>query len=963
MCYLDLGYNKLTGRIPQDLFWHKLKYLYMDYNSLTGQLPANFTLLQSIEYFTLNHNQLSGPISSSLGDCRTLRSLDLAENYLTGSLPNNFQYLSNLRMFKMNLNYLVGVVPWYIGDYWDLKQLFLADNFFHGSLPVELNQLTALDHIELQRNLMTGPLSHFIAGNFTNMKIISLSYNRFHGSLTSLNSFAFMSSLESIFLQDNFLTGTIPSTIFSIRSLTALSFGSNCLSGSIPLAVCASNLSILALDGIRTAAACRSKLLPGLGIGTYSLDKTMQGGVPPCLFDMPSLQVLHLSGNGLMGSIPAHVISPTLRHISLSNNLLTGPIPRTIQRNNMLYLDLAYNKLDGTLDDAMRFDSSGFLRLQNNRLSGRLPQSIMELQNISVLEGNLFDCGMVNSNLPPHDHETRSFHCGSNPLYRAFILLAAFLITFLAVYRAAASCRTQDTAIWRELWSAFASTPAVLAHQRSPVAAAFSHLMTDVRRLSWYLSVFIAAVLQPVYLVCSLYHPMYAEGYAWTASLPFLNGRTVFHALIPTFLVVLLVLVAAFQSIATIRTEAIASRQQHSTAEANGTTAQFLGLVVCVTLVNIFVVVSINFFYFLEYARNAGNDLLLIQIAVSFFKMVWNKYLLVRFMLFFRPYCYGHQLSDLLDRNEIYCLSLLVLLNNIVVPCLATAYLDPQCMYFAFHQSDEVQVSIAYQQCSSWSYLNKDCYSYTTIDGGSSYNPPFFYRYQCTFQMVITYIPIFVITFALITFVNPLLALLLKSLHNHFSPQSVCSRFVRLLLPPLMKPLPSDDLETTQENFYLHKHVIISDLVSYFAITVIFGAVYPPLAIVGSCGIFSYTYFYEKHMNQLLLLSTADQLPIYEKTISEEMIDFDSILFTLFALLPLIACAAYGGMLIDVLDQDRRPGDVWTCIAASLLPLLLWGYIHWDRSLARSVEGYTRCLVERRHQAMRLSEIEFAAKE
>src|ERR1700739_680681 len=98
---------------------------------------------------------------------------------------------------------------------------------------------------------------------------------------------------------------------------------SNCFTGSIPLEICdAKHLLTLSLDGLRSASSCQNRFFPSSwGINSYWLDGAIEGGIPSCLFELPNLGILHLSGNGFSGSFPSIDFADTnLTDLSLSNN-------------------------------------------------------------------------------------------------------------------------------------------------------------------------------------------------------------------------------------------------------------------------------------------------------------------------------------------------------------------------------------------------------------------------------------------------------------------------------------------------------------------------------------------------------------------------------------------------------------------------------------------------------------------
>jgi hypothetical protein len=163
----------------------------------------------------------------------------------------------------------------------------------------------------------------------------------------------------------------------------------------------------------------------------FTVTRFMQGTIPPCFYELSSLGLLHLSGNGFTGTIPSVLnMSLALRDISLSHNLLTGTIPREIQLREWFHLDLSYNKLDGTLSSWFhKIPVNGSLSLEVNRISGNIPSSLLDTQTISILDGNIFQCDAWGTNLPKTDPEYNNYICGSdnvNDILYAWI--AVFLV-------------------------------------------------------------------------------------------------------------------------------------------------------------------------------------------------------------------------------------------------------------------------------------------------------------------------------------------------------------------------------------------------------------------------------------------------------------------------------------------------------------------------------------------------------
>ncbi|KAM3196826.1 hypothetical protein ACQJBY_072492 [Aegilops geniculata] len=89
---IDLSFNQLTGRIPQEIVvLDALINLNLSWNRLSGKIPNNLGALQALESLDLSRNMLSGGIPSTLSDITYLSYLDLYDNNLTGRIPSGRQ--------------------------------------------------------------------------------------------------------------------------------------------------------------------------------------------------------------------------------------------------------------------------------------------------------------------------------------------------------------------------------------------------------------------------------------------------------------------------------------------------------------------------------------------------------------------------------------------------------------------------------------------------------------------------------------------------------------------------------------------------------------------------------------------------------------------------------------------------------------------------------------------------------
>ncbi|XP_047965727.1 MDIS1-interacting receptor like kinase 1-like [Salvia hispanica] len=85
---LDFSVNFLHGTIPTDLFQLRLlEYLSLGYNVLSGKLPEQVQVYR-LEVLNLTHNNLHGTVPKSITDLTRIRTLDLSDNELSGDVES-----------------------------------------------------------------------------------------------------------------------------------------------------------------------------------------------------------------------------------------------------------------------------------------------------------------------------------------------------------------------------------------------------------------------------------------------------------------------------------------------------------------------------------------------------------------------------------------------------------------------------------------------------------------------------------------------------------------------------------------------------------------------------------------------------------------------------------------------------------------------------------------------------------
>jgi hypothetical protein len=120
--------------------------------------------LRYLQNLSLAHNQLSGPIPSSLGKVESLESLDLSHNQFSGAIPAELGKLDNLVVLYLSHNQISGVIPVTFGNLSKLDELDLSHNQLRGPVP---ESVTHVDQRRLWGNQLEGTITTNGQGPFT----------------------------------------------------------------------------------------------------------------------------------------------------------------------------------------------------------------------------------------------------------------------------------------------------------------------------------------------------------------------------------------------------------------------------------------------------------------------------------------------------------------------------------------------------------------------------------------------------------------------------------------------------------------------------------------------------------------------------------------------------------------------------------------------------------------------------
>jgi len=113
-------------------------HLYLSGNQITGEISSEIGQLINLEHLHLFNNQLTGEIPSEIGQLINLENLQLFNNQLIGEIPGSIGDLINLNSLVLYNNQLTGEIPSEIGNLINVNYLYLNDNQLSGEVPFEI---------------------------------------------------------------------------------------------------------------------------------------------------------------------------------------------------------------------------------------------------------------------------------------------------------------------------------------------------------------------------------------------------------------------------------------------------------------------------------------------------------------------------------------------------------------------------------------------------------------------------------------------------------------------------------------------------------------------------------------------------------------------------------------------------------------------------------------------------------
>ncbi|CAL9186685.1 unnamed protein product [Musa hybrid cultivar] len=413
--YLDLQ-GWYDGQLHvDDLDWLSripyLKYLDMSYVNLSRATNwlSEINSIPTLELLRLSAADLPYvPSPLPTFNLTAILTLDLSSNLNMSTMLrwfSNATSLEYLLLFGTTNNLITGQIPDTIGGLHNLTDLDISNNNLSGQIPRTMGGLCNLTLLDLSQNSIGGELTSLFDGlsacaQRTSLLSIHMDRNRLSGTIPS--SIGRVSQLQYLYLSSNSLVGNITEAHFSnLTNLLGFTISFNSLNVILPndwhppfnvefIGMSFCHLGAELPDWLQTQTQLTNLYLCGVGLSGNLLIwfSNFSRGIG----NLTNLVFLDLSFNNIVGSIPETI--GALIHMEvlyLDHNQVSGEIPATIGVLQNLHES---NNLQGRLPSAPRL----ILDLSNNSFVGPIPQSFAKATNLSLLS---LSHNHINGGFPP----------------------------------------------------------------------------------------------------------------------------------------------------------------------------------------------------------------------------------------------------------------------------------------------------------------------------------------------------------------------------------------------------------------------------------------------------------------------------------------------------------------------------------------------------------------------------------
>eukprot|EP01031_Cornospumella_fuschlensis_P026415 gene26415-31918_t len=975
LSYFSLSHNLLTG--PLFSSYRGCPYLLeltVGDNRITGTLSPTLGELQLLYELSVNNNRLRGTIPPELGNLSRITAIDLSHNSFTGSIPTELAAAPLLEQLYLNNNKLVGNLTYLVNPSVQ-KHLLLIDvsqNLLTGPIPTIVFYLEHISSFAAASNCLTGSLPVDIC-EARNLSTLVLD-----GAATAhaCRRKIFPGLDIRSFVLQRPLTGTIPACVFALPKIQNLHLSANFLSGSLPEAFNSELVNLTLSRNLLTGSIPRTLQEQHLSNLDLSYNR-LHGGLVTNISDVPQRGSLYLQVNRLSGDVPSK-LDDTKNIDILNGNLFTCPyghssLPKNDPNQDIYACGSSNIEVPVIIWASLLglFLVTLLLLLVNNTCDKlgqwtRTRQHSFSRRTTSIRRTTL---GETAENEEHAEVQTEVVERPSVMLGLDRVMSFWSHLKELDVYM-----RSPPNVVLKHILTE-RQIQKLSRHSNIPGIYEF---FDNARAISLVAAVVIFVVFMPVYVSAPEDALLYQSKYGWKVSAVLMGGHGAVKRLSCVFALALAYLVGVSYRAHCRHSPKTIQNSDSSVVSSTITSTNMrkYSSLFLVASINAVVMIAVDVAYVLIVLNYAQGVVLITEIFTAAFKLFWNDFALWSAILRIRSALGLTTSEDVLttapsmssaknssmsnassllspakfgdpkyEKGDVPFMALMSLFNNIVVPAIAIACVSSTCFEDALIQPAAVDDQYFSIQCLVQYVQTYDhsesCKNYGVVQRSVSYDPPFIYSYMCASTIYMTYLPVLVYSFIFVGFVLPSCRLLLRQLMHRLqldasSPASTSNRqgssrfaewkeWLRCTVPLLYQPAhPSPVLSSSSK--FLSKEKLTVRCVSQLAVLLVFGVIYPPLAVIGCVSIFLASYTEQYLIGSMVQEADWAGWLWYREKLSQDADGLQELFAMTCWLLVPFACLSFAFLLFDTMGYTDgwRSATLVSVMVAVVCPVCIY---------------------------------------
>jgi uncharacterized membrane protein YgcG len=210
--------------------------------------------------------------------------------------------------------------------------------------------------------------------------------------------------------------------------------------------------------------------------------------------------------------------------------------------------------------------------------------------------------------------------------------------------------------------------------------------------------------------------------------------------------------------------------------------------------INTIIMMAMNVLYVLAVLYVESTLLITMsQITLAVAKLYWNNIAIWQILKKCKKEL--HKCWKL-DRNsfkwitteDVFAIAIMIFFNNIIAPCISIMLVNPSCFYHAFAPAPSVHSTYTY--CSRYfRFARHQDVCFGTSTGESSYDPAFFYSYNCASTMPWNYAAVYIYMMLISGVLIPIGQLTGKYIYDHLNEDSLLFKYLDKTLPRFWRKL------------------------------------------------------------------------------------------------------------------------------------------------------------------------------